>query len=156
MDCRIWIFCVEKDDKINLINRSIENQSTNPKQFKSSPLLTFLSSTLLDIWYLDQRICVNEYADPQWSVTNELIRVWTSCNFGCFLPVRDMTCSRYSQFWPQIITQHAFTGNGNVPIWWHFHHWLHSKLSNWQLSLQPVIYIVSVHRHLVPEVLCHL
>ena len=38
-----------------------------------------------------------------------------------------------------------FTGhwNGNGAIWWNVHHWLHWKLSFWQLSVQPMINISS-------------
>ena len=32
-------------------------------------------------------------------------------------------------------------------FWWNFHHWLHWKLSNWQLPVQPVIKISSKWRH---------
>ena len=32
-------------------------------------------------------------------------------------------------------------------FWWNFHHWLHWKLSKWQLPLQPVIKISSKWRH---------
>ena len=32
-------------------------------------------------------------------------------------------------------------------FWWHFHHWLHWKLSKWQLPVQPVIKISSKWRH---------
>ena len=32
-------------------------------------------------------------------------------------------------------------------FWWNFHHWLHWKLSFWQLSVQPVMKISSKWRH---------
>ena len=32
-------------------------------------------------------------------------------------------------------------------FWWNFHHWLHWKLSKWQLSVQPVMKISSKWRH---------
>ena len=32
-------------------------------------------------------------------------------------------------------------------FWWKFHHWLHRKLSFWQLSVQPVMKISSKWRH---------
>ena len=32
-------------------------------------------------------------------------------------------------------------------FWWNFHHWLHWKLSKWQLPVQPVIKISSKWRH---------
>ena len=45
--------------------------------------------------------------------------------------------------------------NGNVfilttflsPFWWNFHHWLHWKLSFWQLPVQPVMKILSKWQH---------
>ena len=32
-------------------------------------------------------------------------------------------------------------------FWWNFHHWLHWKLSKWQLPVQPVMKISSKWRH---------
>ena len=32
-------------------------------------------------------------------------------------------------------------------FWWHFHHWLHWKLSFWQLSVQLVMKISSKWQH---------
>ena len=34
-----------------------------------------------------------------------------------------------------------------LSFWWNFHHWLHWKLSFWQLSVQPVMKISSKRRH---------
>ena len=34
-----------------------------------------------------------------------------------------------------------------LPFWWHFRHWLHWKLSLWQLSVQPVMKISSKWWH---------
>ena len=34
-----------------------------------------------------------------------------------------------------------------LSFWWNFHHWLHWKLSFWQLSVQPVMKISSKWRH---------
>ena len=34
-----------------------------------------------------------------------------------------------------------------MSFWWNFHHWLHWKLSFWQLSVQPVMKISSKWRH---------
>ena len=43
-------------------------------------------------------------------------------------------------------------------FWWKFHHWLHRKLSFWQLSVQPVMKISSKWRHfrfsVVPGLSC--
>ena len=34
-----------------------------------------------------------------------------------------------------------------LSFWWHSHHWLHRKLSFWQLSVQPVMKISSKWQH---------
>ena len=39
-------------------------------------------------------------------------------------------------------------------FWWNFHHWLHWKLSKWQLPVQPVIKISSKWRHFRFSVSC--
>ena len=48
-----------------------------------------------------------------------------------------------------IITYHSFTVTETKmsSFWWKFHHWLHRKLSFWQLSVQPVMKISSKWRH---------
>ena len=43
-------------------------------------------------------------------------------------------------------TQHI-TETKMSSFWWNFHHWLHWKLSFWQLSVQPVMKISSKWRH---------
>ena len=40
-----------------------------------------------------------------------------------------------------------FTETEMLSFWWNFNHWLHRKLSFWQLSVQPVIKISSKWRH---------
>ena len=40
-----------------------------------------------------------------------------------------------------------FTETKMSSFWWNFHHWLHWKLSFWQLSVQPVMKISSKWRH---------
>ena len=34
-----------------------------------------------------------------------------------------------------------------LSFWWNFHHWLHWKLSEWQLRVHPVMIILSKWRH---------
>ena len=41
----------------------------------------------------------------------------------------------------------TFTETKMSSFWWNFHHWLHWKLSVWQLSVQPVMKISSKWRH---------
>ena len=41
----------------------------------------------------------------------------------------------------------TFTETVMPSFWWNFHHWLHWKLSKWQLPVQPVIKISSKRRH---------
>ena len=48
--------------------------------------------------------------------------------------------------------KHTCPGGSNTEtemssFWWNFHHWLHWKLSKWQLPVQPVIKISSKWRH---------
>ena len=40
-----------------------------------------------------------------------------------------------------------FTETEMSSFWWNFHHWLHWKLSKWQLPVQPVMKISSKWRH---------
>ena len=42
---------------------------------------------------------------------------------------------------------HTYTETKMSSFWWNFHHWLHWKLSFWQLSVQPVMKISSKWRH---------
>ena len=41
----------------------------------------------------------------------------------------------------------TYTETEMSSFWWNFHHWLHWKLSKWQLPVQPVIKISSKWRH---------
>ena len=41
----------------------------------------------------------------------------------------------------------CYTETEMSSFWWNFHHWLHWKLSKWQLPVQPVIKISSKWRH---------
>ena len=41
----------------------------------------------------------------------------------------------------------ALTETEMLSFWWNFHHWLHEKLSFWQLLVQPVTKISSKWRH---------
>ena len=41
----------------------------------------------------------------------------------------------------------AYTETEMLSFWWNFNHWLHRKLSFWQLSVQPVMKISSKWRH---------
>ena len=56
---------------------------------------------------------------------------------------------------------YASTETKMSSFWWNFHHWLHWKLSFWQLSVQPVMKISSKWRHfrfsecMVPQRLTH-
>ena len=42
----------------------------------------------------------------------------------------------------------SLTETEMLSFWWNFNHWLHRKLSFWQLSVQPVMKISSKWRHL--------
>ena len=42
---------------------------------------------------------------------------------------------------------YTYTETKMSSFWWNFHHWLHWKLSVWQLSVQPVMKISSKWRH---------
>ena len=39
----------------------------------------------------------------------------------------------------ELFTYHLDTETKMSSFWWNFHHWLHWKLSVWQLSVQPVM-----------------
>ena len=41
----------------------------------------------------------------------------------------------------------TYTETEMSSFWWNFHHWLHWKLSKWQLPVQPVMKISSKWRH---------
>ena len=41
----------------------------------------------------------------------------------------------------------CITETETYSFWWHFHHWLHLKLSKWQLPVQPLMKISSKWRH---------
>ena len=67
--------------------------------------------------------------------------------------------SRYVNYWWLKLLMHIFitwpwwfnplrpTETEMLSFWWNFHHWLHWKLSFWQLSVQPVMKISSKRRH---------
>ena len=54
---------------------------------------------------------------------------------------------RRSHFDSQIAVWAIITETEMSSFWWNFHHWLHWKLSKWQLPVQPVIKISSKWRH---------
>ena len=47
----------------------------------------------------------------------------------------------------ECIVMTMFTETEMLSFWWNFNHWLHRKLSFWQLSVQPVMKISSKWRH---------
>ena len=49
--------------------------------------------------------------------------------------------------WPHALLAVMVTETEMSSFWWNFHHWLHWKLSNWQLPVQPVMKISSKWRH---------
>ena len=49
--------------------------------------------------------------------------------------------------WELLRTYRLYTETKMSSFWWNFHHWLHWKLSKWQLPVQPVIKISSKWRH---------
>ena len=49
--------------------------------------------------------------------------------------------------WSQCFNMMHFTETKMSSFWWNFHHWLHRKLSFWQLLVQPVMKISSKWRH---------
>ena len=51
-----------------------------------------------------------------------------------------ITWKRFLQYWPSVAGVHW-------SFWRNFHHWLHWKLSFWQLSVRPVMKISSKWRH---------
>ena len=48
---------------------------------------------------------------------------------------------------PKFVHSYTNTETEMSSFWWNFHHWLHWKLSKWQLPVQPVIKISSKWRH---------
>ena len=48
-------------------------------------------------------------------------------------------------FW--CVTPPHYTETEMSSFWWNYHHWLHWKLSKWQLPVQPVMKISSKWRH---------
>ena len=52
-----------------------------------------------------------------------------------------------SVIWIFNVLSLLFTETKMSSFWWKFHHWLHRKLSFWQLSVQPVMKISSKWRH---------
>ena len=49
--------------------------------------------------------------------------------------------------WSVVINTVANTETEKSSFWWNVHHWLHWKLSKWQLPVQPVMKISSKWRH---------
>ena len=49
------------------------------------------------------------------------------------------------KFW--FFSDDSYTETEMLSFWWNFNHWLHRKLSFWQLSVQPVMKISSKWRH---------
>ena len=54
----------------------------------------------------------------------------------------------------QLPRVYCYTETEMSSFWWNFHHWLHWKLSKWQLPVQPMIKISSKWRHFRFSV-CH-
>ena len=54
----------------------------------------------------------------------------------------------------QTITNGKYTETEKSSFWWNVHHWLHWKLSKWQLPVQPVMKISSKWRHFCFSVCC--
>ena len=57
-------------------------------------------------------------------------------------------CDWYNFEWLHCpIKVRPYTETEMSSFWWNFHHWLHRKLSKWQLSVPPVTKISSKWRH---------
>ena len=46
-----------------------------------------------------------------------------------------------SHLMPYVVDTHTYTETEMSSFWWNFNHWLHWKLSKWQLPVQPVMKI---------------
>ena len=69
---------------------------------------------------------------------NELTKHW--------IAEWDWMCFHLDVVWVCIL-QMLNTETEMSSFWWNFHHWLHWKLSKWQLPVQPVMKISSKWRH---------
>ena len=96
--------------------------------------------------------------------THGFIQILTK--FYCLGSTYTLSCMVFSNhiaYWPrEIVTLSSdsiayckssnksllnYTETEMSSFWWNFHHWLHWKLSKWQLPVQPVMKISSKWRH---------
>ena len=59
----------------------------------------------------------------------------------------DIQWGRYLFSCAHVTIAKSITETEMSSFWWNFHHWLHWKLSKWQLPVQPVMKISSKWRH---------
>ena len=69
----------------------------------------------------------------------------TGCTKSC--QNDNFRCSQWLNFIKMTTFPFQCTETEMPSFWWNFHHWLHWKLSKWQLPVQPVIKISSKWQH---------
>ena len=67
-----------------------------------------------------------------------LLLAWRNCSTNSWFGDDLKHLNTYSM--PLTVTE-------MLSFWWNFHHWLHRKLSKWQLPVQPVMKISSKWQH---------
>ena len=95
-----------------------------------------------------------EFTSPRWINPQRPV----TQSFHVFFDLRlNKRLSKQSWGWwfetsPRPLWRHCsdyrlYTETEMSSFWWNFHHWLHWKLSKWQLPVQPMIKISSKWRH---------
>ena len=67
--------------------------------------------------------------------------MFAQINLNIMLSLNELTQNHLFIYFYKTSNVHAFTETKISSFWQNFHHWLHRKLSTWQLSVQPVMKI---------------
>ena len=80
---------------------------------------------------------------------SDFLRVWCGCFGWEYLQsiYNRVYCVKIKQCHNVLEQTRYITETEMSSFWWNYHHWLHWKLSKWQLPVQPVMKISSKWRH---------
>ena len=124
----------------------------------ASPADAFPTITSLPTWHLASIDCTKTTARRDEKYLN--FGNWCAL-YWRFYGALDVSRLNIIRYWTRYEREKAktlfrlYTETEKSSFWWNVHHWLHWKLSKWQLPVQPVMKISSKWRHFCFSVCTH-
>ena len=129
-DTCLWfvrLYCIESCYKLRM--KLCDKRNEHIAHVRMPVVHMYVGFAASAIWrpLLDWNLIVKQF--PSWKSYSRRISI-------------SIVSSAYNPIQKAIYTETEMSS-----FWWNFHHWLHWKLSKWQLPVQPVMKISSKWRH---------